>query len=51
MVGTLVTAFSYDTDIWIPATDYQIYFYSIVLFTLTSILLLINFTVLEFLVY
>ena len=39
-----VTCFSYDKDIWIAATDYYVYFYIIVLFPLTSILQLINFT-------
>ena len=40
------TCFSYDKDIWIAATDYYMYFkiYINVLFPLTSILLLINFT-------
>ena len=36
------TCFSYDKDIWIPATDYDMYFYIIVLFPLTSILQLIS---------
>ena len=31
-------------DIWIAETDYYMYFYIIVLFPLTSILQLINFT-------
>ena len=31
-------------DIWIAATDCYMYFYTIVLFPLTSILQLINFT-------
>ena len=39
----LVTCFSYDKT-WIAATDYYIDFYIIVLFLLTSILQLINFT-------
>ena len=38
------TCFSYDKDIWIAATDYYMYFYIIVLFSLTAILQLINFT-------
>ena len=33
---------SYNKDIWIAATDYYMYFYIIVLFSLTSILQLIN---------
>ena len=37
-------------DVWNDAT-YYIYSYIIVLFTLTAILQLINFTALEFLVY
>ena len=40
----LQTCFSYGKDIWIAATDYYLYFYIIVLFALTSILQLINFT-------
>ena len=40
------TCFSYDKDIWITATDYYMYFHIIVLFTLTAILQLINFTAL-----
>ena len=36
--------FSCDKDIWIDATDYYMYFYTIVLFPFTSILQLINFT-------
>ena len=36
--------FSCDKDIWIAATDNYIYFYIIVLFPLTAILQLINFT-------
>ena len=39
------TSFSYDKDIWIAAADYYMNFYIIVLFPLTSILQLINFTV------
>ena len=39
------TCFSYDKDMWIAATDYYIYFYIIVLFPLTALLQLINFTV------
>ena len=38
------TSFSYDKDIWIAATDYYMHFYIIVLFPLTAILQLINFT-------
>ena len=38
------TCFSYDRDIWIAATDYYMYFYIFVIFPLTVILLLINFT-------
>ena len=38
------TCLSYDKDIWIAATDYYMYFYIIVLFLLTAILQLINFT-------
>ena len=37
------TCFSYDKDVWKAATDYYINFYTIVLFPLTYILLLINF--------
>ena len=40
----LETCFSYDKDKWITATEYYMYFYIIVLFPLTSILQLINFT-------
>ena len=40
------TCLSYDKDIWIAGTDYDMYFYIIVPFPLTSILQLINFTVL-----
>ena len=36
--------FSYDKDIWIIATDYYMYFDIIVLFPLTAVLQLINFT-------
>ena len=39
------TCISYDKDIWIAATDYYLHFYIIVLFPLTSLLQLINFTV------
>ena len=35
---------SHDKDIWIAATDYYMYIYITVLFPLTSILQLINFT-------
>ena len=38
------TSISYDKDIWITATDYYMYFNIIVLFPLTAILQLINFT-------
>ena len=38
-------------DIWIAATNYYIYFYIIVLFPLTSILQLINFTASQYLVH
>ena len=38
------TSFSYDKDIWIAATDYCMHFYIIVLFLLTAILQLINFS-------
>ena len=38
------TSFSYDKDIWIAATDYYMHFHIIVLFPLTVILQLINFT-------
>ena len=38
------TCSSYDKDIWIAATDYYMLFYIIVLFPLTDILQLINFT-------
>ena len=38
------TSFSYDKDIWIVATDYYMHFFIIVLFPLTAILQLINFT-------
>ena len=40
------TRFSYDKDIWIDAIDYYMYFYIILLFPLTAILQLINFTTL-----
>ena len=36
--------FSYDKVIWIAATDCYMYFYIILLFPLTAILQLINFT-------
>ena len=45
------TSFSYDKVIWIAATDYYLHFYIIVLFSLTAILQLINFTASYFLVY
>ena len=38
------TSFSYDKDIWTAATDYYMHFYIIVLFPLTAILQLKNFT-------
>ena len=38
------TSFSYDKDILIAATVYYMHFYIIVLFPLTAILRLINFT-------
>ena len=38
------TSFSYDKDLWIAANDYYMYFYKIMLFPLTAILQLINFT-------
>ena len=38
------TSFSYDKDIWIAETDYCMQFYIIVLYSLTAILQLINFT-------
>ena len=41
----LETSFSYDKEIWNAATDYCTYFYTIVLFQLTSVLQLINFMV------
>ena len=45
------TSFSYDKDNWIAVTAYFIHFYIIVLFPLTAILQLINFTASYFLVY
>ena len=45
------TCFSYDRVIWIAATDYYVYFYIIVLFSLTAILQSINFIASSFLVY
>ena len=45
------TCFSYDKDIWIAATDFYMYFYIIVLFPLTAVLQLMNFTGSQFLVY
>ena len=44
------TSFSYDKDIWIAATDYYMNFYILVLFPLTDVLHLINFTASYFLV-
>ena len=37
-------SFSIDKDIWLAATDYYMHFYIIVLFLMTAILQLINFT-------
>ena len=37
------TCFSYNKDIWIAANDYYMYFYTIVLFSLTDVLQLIKF--------
>ena len=37
------TCFSNDKDLWIAATDYYMYFYIIVLFSLTAVLQLITF--------
>ena len=45
-----LTSFSYDKDVWIASTDYYMHFYIIVLFPLTAILQVINFTALYFLV-
>ena len=45
------TSFSYDKDIWIAATDYYMHFYIIMLFPLTAILQVINFTASYFFVY
>ena len=42
----LETYLSYDKDIWIAATDYYMHFYINVLFPLTAILKLINFSLL-----
>ena len=44
-------SFSYNKDIWIAGTDYSMHFCTIVLFPLTAILQLINFTASYFLVY
>ena len=49
--GIFETSFSYDKDIWIAVTDYSMHFYIIVLFPLTAILQLINFTASYFLVF
>ena len=38
------TCFSYDKDIWIAANDDYVYFYIIMIFPLTVIIQLINFT-------
>ena len=40
----LETCFSNDKDTWIAATDYYMYCYIIVLFPLTVVFQLINFT-------
>ena len=45
------TSFSYDKDIWIAATNYYMHFYIVMLFPLTAILQVINFTASNFLVY
>ena len=45
------TCFCFDKDIWIAATDYYMYLYIIVLFPLTAVLQLINFTASKFLAY
>ena len=45
------TCFSYDKDLWNSTTDFYMIFYVIVLFPLTSILQLIDFTASFFLVY
>ena len=45
------TSFSYDKDVWIAVTDYYMHCYIIMLFPLTAILQLINFTASYFLVY
>ena len=45
------TYFSYHKDIWIAATDYYMLLFVIVLFSLTAMLQLINFTASRFLVY
>ena len=37
------TYFSYGKDIWIAVTDYNMYFYLLVLYVLVAILQLINF--------
>ena len=42
------TCFSHDKDIWIAATDYYMYFFIIVRFPLTSILQLINYSIIIF---
>ena len=47
----LETCFSCDQDIWIASTDNYMHFYIIMLFPLTAILQLINFTASYFLVY
>ena len=36
------TCFCFDKDIWIASTDYYMYFYIIVLFSINTILQLIN---------
>ena len=45
------TCFSYDKDIWIAATDYYMYFFKIVLFSLLAVLQLIQFYSFIILVY
>ena len=39
----LLTYFSFHKDIWIVTADYYVYFYLILLFSLTALLQLINF--------
>ena len=40
------TCFSYDNDIWIATTDYYMYFYIIMLFSMRAVLQLMNVTAL-----